>query len=114
MTVYLFHSRNLSRYLKKFLSQFLQRKQSEILHSCFYQRLALNNKKSDICRCDSKICEFIYFVMFIFIKGSPLSICNIPEKQLHERRKNLEMYAIVKLGFSPHYDGFEANFKSIV
>ena len=33
---------------------------------------------------------------------------------LYENKKNLQMYAIVKLGGSPDYDGFEANFKSIV
>ena len=40
--------------LKSFLSQFLQKKQPEILHSRFYQRLTLITKKSDICRCDFK------------------------------------------------------------
>ena len=61
-----------------------------------------------------KIWEFIYFIIFIFIKGFPLTICNMPEKQLYESRENLHMNASVKLGNSPHYDGFEANFKSVV
>ena len=55
-----------------------------------------------------KVGEFIYFVIFIFIKGFPLTICNMPEKHLHENKE------IVKLGFSPDYDGFEANYKRIV
>ena len=33
---------------------FCKEKQSEILHSRFYQRLTLNTKKSDIYRCDIK------------------------------------------------------------
>ena len=54
-----------------------------------------------------KISEFIYFVTFIFIKGFPLTICNMPKKHLYENKENLQMYAIVKLGFSRDYDGFE-------
>ena len=38
----------------------------------------------------------------------------MPEKHLHENKENLQMYAIVKLGYSPDYDGFEVDFKSIV
>ena len=38
----------------------------------------------------------------------------MPEKHLYENKKNLQMYVIVKFGSSPNYDGFEANFKSIV
>ena len=60
-----------------------------------------------------KVGDFIYFVKFIFIKGFPLIICNMPEKHLHENKDNIQMNIIVKLGFSPGYDGFEANYKSI-
>ena len=38
----------------------------------------------------------------------------MPEKLLYESRENLHMNASVKLENSPHYDGFEANFKSVV
>ena len=38
----------------------------------------------------------------------------MPEKHLHENKDNIQMNTIVKLGFSPDYDGFEANYKSIV
>ena len=38
----------------------------------------------------------------------------MPEKHLYENKKNLQMYAIVKLGFSLNYDGFEANSKKVV
>ena len=38
----------------------------------------------------------------------------MPEKHLYENKGDLQMYAIVKLGCSPDYDGFEANFKSVV
>ena len=38
----------------------------------------------------------------------------MPEKHLHENKENRQMYAIVKLGCSPDYDDFEANFKSVV
>ena len=34
----------------------------------------------------------------------------MPEKHLYENKENLQMYAIVKLGCSLNYDGFEANF----
>ena len=34
---------------------FRKEKQSEILHSRFYQRLTLKTKKSDIRRCDFKV-----------------------------------------------------------
>ena len=37
----------------------------------------------------------------------------MPEKHLYENKENLQMYVIVKLGWSPDDDGFEANFKSI-
>ena len=57
-----------------------------------------------------KIRQFIYFVIFIFIKGYPLTICNMPEKHLYEYKENFQMYAILKLGYSPNYDGFKANF----
>ena len=36
----------------------------------------------------------------------------MPEKHLYENKENLQMYVIVKLGWSPDDDGFEANFKS--
>ena len=61
-----------------------------------------------------KICQFIYFVIITFIKRFPLIICNITEKHLYENKENLQMYAIVKLGYSPNYDGFEASFKKVV
>ena len=35
------------------------------------------------------------------------------DKHLYENKENLEVYAIVKLGCSPDYDGFKANFKSV-
>ena len=38
----------------------------------------------------------------------------MPEKHSYESRENRQMYTIVKLGWSPHYDGFETNFKSVV
>ena len=38
----------------------------------------------------------------------------MPEKHLYENKENHQMYAIVKLGCSPDYDDFEANFKSMV
>ena len=57
-----------------------------------------------------KIRQFIYFVIFIFIKGYPLTICNMPEKHLYEYKENLQLYAILKLGYSPNYDGSKANF----
>ena len=47
------------------------------------------------------------------MKGFPLTICNMPEKHLHESRENLQMYAMVKLGCRPR-DSFEATFKSLV
>ena len=34
----------------------------------------------------------------------------MPEKHLHEYKENLQMYAILKLGYSPNYDGSKANF----
>ena len=39
---------------KSFYVRFYKEKQSEMLHSCFFQRLTLNTKKSDVCRCDFK------------------------------------------------------------
>ena len=54
------------------------------------------------------------FVLFGQDKtGFPLTICT-PEKHLYENKENLQMYANVKLGCSPNYDGFEANFKKVV
>ena len=38
----------------------------------------------------------------------------MPEKRLHKDKKNLQMYAIVKLEYSPNYNDFEANFKKVV
>ena len=38
----------------------------------------------------------------------------MPKKHLFDNKENLQMYAIVKLGCSPHYDSFEANSKSIL
>ena len=61
-----------------------------------------------------KIWEFISFFIFIFIKGFRLTIRNIAQKHLYESNENLQMYAIMKLGCIPDYDGFEASFKSIV
>ena len=58
-----------------------------------------------------KIWQFIYFVTFIFTKGFPLTICNMPEKHFYENKENLQTYVIVKLGCSPNYDGLEVNFK---
>ena len=49
--------------------------------------------------------------MFIFIKGFPLTTCNMPEKHLYKNKENLQMYAIVKLECRPNYDGFDINFK---
>ena len=37
---------------KAFWASFCKEKQSDILHSRFYQRLTLNTKKSDTCRCN--------------------------------------------------------------
>ena len=37
----------------------------------------------------------------------------MPEKPLYENKENFQTY-VVELGWSPDYDGFEANFKSIV
>ena len=36
----------------------------------------------------------------------------MPEKHFYENKE--KMYAAVKLGCSPNYDGFEANFKKVV
>ena len=36
------------------------------------------------------------------------------EKHLYENKENLQTYAIVRLGCSPNYDGFESNFKKVV
>ena len=58
--------------------------------------------------------RFTYVVIFILIKGFPLTTCNMPEKHFYENKENLQMYAIMKLGCSPNYDGFEANFKKVV
>ena len=60
-----------------------------------------------------RISSFIFFI-FIFVKGFPLTICNMPEKQLYENKENLQKYAIMKLGCSPDYTDFETNFKSAV
>ena len=38
----------------------------------------------------------------------------MPEKHFYENKENLQMYANMKLGCSPNYDGFEANFKKVV
>ena len=35
----------------------------------------------------------------------------MPEKHLHENKENLLMYAIMKLGCSLDYDGFDTNTK---
>ena len=35
----------------------------------------------------------------------------MPGKHLYENKENPQMYAIVKLGRSPNYDGIEANLK---
>ena len=43
---------NLSQDFKKLLESVYVRKSN---HSCFYQRLTLNTRKSDICRCDFNI-----------------------------------------------------------
>ena len=55
--------------------------------------------------------QFIYFVIFIYVNGFPVTICNMPGKHLYENKENPQMYAIVKLGRSPNYDGIEANLK---
>ena len=39
---------------KAFWASFCREKQPEILLICFYGRLTLNTKKSDICHCDLK------------------------------------------------------------
>ena len=36
------------------------------------------------------------------------------DKHFSENKENLHMYAIVKLGSSPNYDGFEVNFQKVV
>ena len=36
----------------------------------------------------------------------------MPEKHFYENKE--KMYATAKLGCSPNYDGFEANFKKVV
>ena len=36
----------------------------------------------------------------------------MPEKHLYENKENLQMYLIVKMGWSPDYNGFEADFKN--
>ena len=56
--------------------------------------------------------ELIY--LFIFTFTFPLTISNMLKKDLHENKENLQIYAIVKLGWSPDYNGFEINFKSII
>ena len=38
----------------------------------------------------------------------------MPEKHVYESKESLQMYAIEILGCCPHYDGFKANFKSVV
>ena len=38
----------------------------------------------------------------------------MPGKHLYKNKENLQIYAILKLGCSPDYDNFEANFKSAV
>ena len=38
----------------------------------------------------------------------------MPEKHLFENKEHFQINAIVKLGCSPHYDGFEVNFESAV
>ena len=53
-----------------------------------------------------------YFVIFISIKGFPLTVCNLLKKHLYQNKEN--MYAFVKLGCSTNYDGFEANLKIVV
>ena len=58
--------------------------------------------------------ELIYLFIFTFIKGFPLVISNMLQKNLHENKENLQMCAIVKLGWSPDYNGFEVNFKIII
>ena len=50
------------QYLKKaFSGSFCKEKESEIFHSHFYQKLALNTKKSDICCCDFNPLAVKYF-----------------------------------------------------
>ena len=56
----------------------------------------------------------MYFVIFIFIKGFPLTVCNLLKKHLYQNKENLHMYAFVKLKCSTNYDGFEANLKIVV
>ena len=58
-----------------------------------------------------KIWQFIYFVIFIFIKRFPLKVCYKPEKHLYENKENLPMHAILKLGCSPNYDGLRVFLK---
>ena len=36
----------------------------------------------------------------------------MPEKHLYENKENLQMYVIMKMGWSPDYNGFEPNLKS--
>ena len=38
----------------------------------------------------------------------------MPLKHLYVNKENPKMYAIVKLGCSPNYDGSETNFKKVV
>ena len=38
----------------------------------------------------------------------------MPEKHLYKYKENLQVYAIVKLGFSPNFDRFEATSKKVV
>ena len=61
-----------------------------------------------------KIWELNYFFIFTFIKGFLLTIRIMPENHLYENKENVQMYEIMKLGWSLDYDGFEANFKCIV
>ena len=55
-----------------------------------------------------KIWEFIYFYYIHLFKRLSFG------KQLYENKENLQVYVIVELGCSADYDGFEANFKSVV
>ena len=48
------------------------------------------------------------------MKGFRLTISNMPEKHLYENKYNHQMYAILKLGFSSNYDGFEVDFTKVV
>ena len=45
-----------------------------------------------------KISEFIYFVIFIFIKGFPLRICNMSKKHLYENKENLQNACYYEIG----------------